>query len=77
LNPDNKLCDADGNVLVFVDRVDTSASDGGYLDVDADAQSLHNELELKEFILTAIEQRIRKNNVYVASRMVKKATKKA
>jgi hypothetical protein len=77
LNLNNNLYDADSNVLVFVDGVDTSASNSRYLDVDANAQSLYNELELEEFILTAIEQRIRKNNVYVASRMVKKTTKKA
>jgi hypothetical protein len=67
LNLDNKLCNADSNVLVFVNKVNTSASNSGYLDVDANTQLLYNELELEEFILTAIEQRICKNNVCVAS----------
>jgi hypothetical protein len=61
--------------------VDTGASDGGYSDdanaSDADPTVPNNQPVLKEFILTAIEQQIRKNNVKVASRMVKKTTKKA
>ena len=36
LNADNKLCDANGNELVFANTVDTSASDSGYLDPDLD-----------------------------------------
>jgi hypothetical protein len=82
LNPDNKPCNADGNVLVFKNgEVDTGASDGGYPDntgAEADTYSpIENELELEEFILTAIEQCICKNNVLVAARMVKKTSKRA
>jgi hypothetical protein len=43
-------------------------------------ESLNNEiegLELKKWILTAIEERVRKNNVFIVGRMVKKAAKKA
>jgi hypothetical protein len=72
LNPDNKPCNADGNELVFLDGVDASASDGGYPELDADAESPNNENgpKLEKWILTAIEERVRKNNVLVASRMV-------
>jgi hypothetical protein len=37
LNPENKLYNAEGNVLIFVDRVDTGASDSRYPDIDTDA----------------------------------------
>jgi hypothetical protein len=79
LNPDNKPCDADGNELVFLDGVDSSASDGGYpeldADVDVDVESLDdkpNGPKLEKWILTAIEERVRKNNVLVAGRMMRK-----
>jgi hypothetical protein len=80
LNPDNKPCDADGNELVFLDGVDTGASDGGYPELDADAESPDNEPdgpELEKWILNAIEERVRKNNVLVAGRMVRRVAKKA
>jgi hypothetical protein len=58
---------------VFLDRVDTSASNSGYPELDADTKSPNNEPngpELKKWILTAIEEQVRKNNVLVAGRMV-------
>ena len=76
LNADNKPCDAYGNELIFPNGIDTSASDGGYEELDPNTESPNNTLELEKFILTVIEQRIRKNNILVASRMVKKAAKK-
>jgi hypothetical protein len=48
--------------------------------LDADVESPNNEynrLKLKKWILTAIEERVRKNNVLVAGRMVQQAAKKA
>jgi hypothetical protein len=65
---------------VFLDGVDTSASDGGYPELDADAESPNNEPdgpELEKWILNAIEERVRKNNVLVAGRMVRRVAKKA
>ena len=67
---------------MFLDSVDSSASDGRYLELDADAnaESPNNELdglELKKWILTAIEEQVRKNNVLVVGRVVKKAAKNA
>jgi hypothetical protein len=77
LNSDNKPCDADGNELVFAaGEVDTSASDGGYPDPNAEEDE-EPAIELEKWILNAIELRIRKNNVLVARRMVKKGAKKA
>jgi hypothetical protein len=65
LNVENKLCDRDGNKLVFATgEVDTSASDGSYLDpnadtnvdvdvdVDADAEL---DIELEKWIINAIK----------------------
>jgi hypothetical protein len=80
LNSDNKPCDADRNKLVFLDGVDTSASNSGYPELDADTESPNNEPdgpELKKWILTAIEERVRKNNVLVAGRMLQRVAKKA
>jgi hypothetical protein len=78
LNPENQPCDANGDALVFANRVDTSASNSGYLDADMEkAYADTDKPELKEFILTALKQRIRKNNILVAARIVKKTTKKA
>jgi len=51
LNPDNKRCEANGNELVFPDGVDAGASDSGYPELDADAESPNNEpdgLELEK-----------------------------
>jgi hypothetical protein len=78
LSLDNKPCDADGNELVFLDSVDFSASDSGYPELGAESPNdKPNGLELEKWISTAIEERVCKNNVLVAGRMVKKATKKA
>jgi hypothetical protein len=78
LNMDNKPCDADGKELVFADNVDTSASDGGYPELDPESYTNGPDgLEAEKWILTAIEERVRKNNIVVASRMVRKTTKKA
>ena len=90
MNSNNKPCDADGNKLVFANSVDTSASDGGYLDLDLDADADADAnadvdvdadagpaIELEKWIINAIELRIRKNNVLVAARIVKKGAKKA
>jgi hypothetical protein len=78
LNSDNKPCDADGNELVFPDGMDSGASDSGYPELDAESPDDEpNGPELEKWILTAIEERVRKNNILVAGRMVKKATKKA
>jgi hypothetical protein len=58
--------------------VDTSTSNSEYLDTDVEkAYANMNKPKLKEFILTALKQRIRKNNILVATRMVKKTTNKA
>jgi hypothetical protein len=73
LNSENQPCDANGDALVFANGVDTGASDGGYSD---DVEEANTNAELDEFILTALEQRIRKNNILVAARMVKKTAKK-
>jgi hypothetical protein len=65
LNVYNKLCDKDGNELVFVVReVDTSTSDSGYLnlnaDVDADVDAgvganTESDIKLKKWIINAIK----------------------
>jgi hypothetical protein len=63
---------------VFLDSVDSSASDGGYPELDAESLDIKpNGLKLEKWILTAIKERVRKNNILVAGRMVKKAPKKA
>ena len=78
LNSDNKPCDADGNELVFPDSVDSNASDSGYPELDVESpNNKPNGPKLEKWILTAIEEWVRKNNILVAGRMVKKATKKA
>jgi hypothetical protein len=43
LNLDNKPYNVDRNEIVFLNSVDTSASDSRYLELDADAESLNNE----------------------------------
>jgi hypothetical protein len=54
LNSDNKPCDADGNELVFAPReADTSASDSGYPDPNAEDEEL--AIELEKWILNAIK----------------------
>jgi hypothetical protein len=68
LNLDDKPCNVDGNELVFLGGIDTNASDSGYpeLDVDADLESWNDKvdrLKLEKWILTAIKERARKNNV--------------
>jgi hypothetical protein len=80
LNSDNKPCNADRNELVFPDSVDTGASDSGYPELDTDTESPDNEPdrpELEKWILTAIEERVCKNNILVAGRMVQQVAKKA
>jgi hypothetical protein len=77
LNPENQPCDANGDALVFANRVDTGASDGGYPDDIEEADAYMDKPELEEFILTALEQHIRKNNILIAAGMVKKTAKKA
>jgi len=63
---------------VFANKVDTSASDSKYLDADVKkAYANIDKPELKEYILIALKQRISKNSILVAARMVKKTTKKA
>ena len=65
---------------MFLDGVDTSASDSGYPELDADTESPNNEPdgpELEKWILNAIEERVRKNNVLVTGRMVQRVAKKA
>jgi hypothetical protein len=75
LNEKNEPCDASGTALVFANGVDDGASDTGY--PNPDTELLEDAPEFEKLILNAIEERIRKNNVLVASRMVKKTTKKA
>jgi hypothetical protein len=81
LNANNKLCNSNGKELVFPDNVDTSASDSGYPELDL--ESHNNGLDvpdvpkLEKWILTAIEEHVRKNNVLVASQIVRKTSKKA
>jgi hypothetical protein len=54
LNSDNKPCDANGNELLFAPReADTSASDGGYPDLNAEDEE--PAIELEKWILNAIE----------------------
>jgi hypothetical protein len=72
LNKKNKLCNASRTALVFANGVDDSASDTRY--PDPHTELLEDAPELEKLILNAIEERIRNNNVFVASRMVKKTT---
>ena len=63
---------------MFLDGVDSSASDSGYPELDAESPNdKPNGPKLEKWILTEIEEQVRKNNILVAGRMVKKATKKA
>jgi hypothetical protein len=75
LNKKNKPCDASRTALVFANSMDNSASNTRY--PNPDTELLKDVLELEKLILNAIKKQIRKNNVLVASRMVKKTTKKA
>jgi hypothetical protein len=78
LNANNKPCDRAGNELVFAEgEVDTGASDGGYPNLDESLKDELEQLKLKKWILNAIEERIRKNNVLVARKIVNKTSKKA
>jgi hypothetical protein len=78
LNSKNQLYNANSNALVFANRVDTNTSDSSYLDTNVNkAYANINKLILKEFILTALEQRIHKNNILVIAKIVKKTTRKA
>jgi hypothetical protein len=78
LNANNKPCDQAGNELVFAKgEVDTGASDGGYPNLDKSLRDELEQLELEKWILNAIEERICKNNVLVARKMVNKTAKKA
>jgi hypothetical protein len=76
LNIDNKLCDANRNKLVFVNSINTSASNSSYLDLDPNADK-GPDIKLEKWILTAIKLRICKNNVLFAERIVKRSAKKA
>ena len=58
-------------------EVDTNASDGGYLDLDELLKDELEQLELKKWILNAIKERICKNNILVAHKIVYKTSKKA
>jgi hypothetical protein len=63
---------------MFLDSVNSCASDSRYLELDAKSPNNEpNGPELKKWILTVIKQLIRKNNVLVVGRMVKRVTKKA
>ena len=54
MNADNKSCNANGNELVFAAReVNTSASNGGYLDLDEEDD---NEASLKNKIAVEVEK---------------------
>jgi hypothetical protein len=78
LNAINKLCDQARNKLVFAKgEVDTSASDGGYPDLDELLKDEPEQPELKKWILNVIKERICKNNVLVVRKMVNKTSKKA
>ena len=62
---------------MFLDGVDSGAWDGGYPELDAESPNNEpNGPGLEKWILTAIEERVRKNNVLVADRMVESATKR-
>jgi hypothetical protein len=77
LNLSNKPCDATGNELVFAPReVDTSASNGGYSNKDINNKVLETP-ELELFIILAIKEQVRKNNMLVATKIKKKSAKKA
>jgi hypothetical protein len=54
LNADNKPCDANRNELVFINDIDTGASDSGYSDLDPNADE-GPAIELEKWILTAIK----------------------
>jgi hypothetical protein len=78
LNANNKLCNSNSKELVFLDNMDTSTSDSRYLELYLE---LHNNrpdvLKLEKWILTTIEEHVHKNNVLVASQIVRKTSKKA
>ena len=67
----NKLCNLDSKELVFPDNVNTSASDSRYPELDPELHNnrpdVLNVLKLEKWILTAIKEHVRKNNVFVAS----------
>jgi hypothetical protein len=55
LNSNNKPCNANRNELVFAaGEVDTSASNSGYLDLDAEEDE-ESAIELEKWIVNAIE----------------------
>ena len=60
---------------MFANSVDDNASNTKY--PNPNTKLLKDVLKLEKLILNAIKEQIRKNNVLVASRMVKKTTKKA
>ena len=66
---------------MFLDSVDTSASNSGYLELNADADVAPNNEpngpKLEKWILTAIKEWVCKNNILVVGRMVRKAAKNA
>jgi hypothetical protein len=65
---------------VFLYGVDTSASDSGYPELDVDTESPNDEPDgpkLEKWILNAIDERVRKNNVLIAGRMVRRGCQKA
>jgi hypothetical protein len=66
---------------VFLDSVDSSASDSRYPELDADVDVAPNNEpngpKLEKWILTAIKEWVRKNNILVAGRMVRKTAKNA
>ena len=68
LNANNKLCNSNSKELVFLNNVDTSASNSGYPELDSESHNNRPDaLKLEKWILTAIEERVCKNNVLVAS----------
>jgi hypothetical protein len=81
LNVDNKLCNSDSKELVFLDNVNTSASNSGYLELDPESYNNRPDApdvpKLEKWILTTIEEHVRKNNVLVTSQIVRKTSKKA
>jgi hypothetical protein len=59
LNLNNKPYNINRNELIFLNSVNASISDSGYLKLDVDAESLnnkHNRLKLKKWILTTIKE---------------------
>jgi hypothetical protein len=80
LNANNKLCDLNRNELVFANSIDTGASDSGYPDLDPDLDLNKDKglaIKLEKWIFTDIELQIRKNNVLITKRIVKRSAKKA